>query len=454
MIRRLLLPLLLSVIAVPALAAPRELPVEEEAIGKTTVLAPSDEPTSFVTLLSDVSGPNDGMRDIAEKLVAGGAAVLLVDTPRFMDGLAKGDEDECHYAFGDVEDAARTAQRALGMKQWRWPVLFGLGPSGGALAYLSLAQAPLNTAAGAVSLGFTTDFASKLRLCPGASSTALPQGHWRYAPMTSELPGRWTLVDKAQPDAAAKAFLDGSRQSHSIAAKDDAAAADAAVKATLEIGAPPVEELGDLPLVELPTDGPPVGLAVFLSGDGGWRDIDKTIGEILQKEGVAVVGVDSLRYFWSSKEPAVIAADLERVIAHYTKLWGAKRVAVIGYSLGADVIPFAWRRFSPQTQSRVKLIGLLGLEPTADFEISVAGWLGVASSSDVDLTPYLPDLPAEKTMCFYGQDEVTDKETACVFPQMARATIVERPGGHHFDGDYEPVARMLLERLKMKEASR
>src|SRR5689334_18635111 len=101
MIRRLLLPLLLSLLVVPAVAAPREVPVEEDAIGKTTVLAPAEEPTSFVALLSDALGPNDSMRDIAEKLVAGGAAVLLVDTPRFMDGLAKGDEVDCHWAWPD-----------------------------------------------------------------------------------------------------------------------------------------------------------------------------------------------------------------------------------------------------------------------------------------------------------------------------------------------------------------
>jgi type IV secretory pathway VirJ component len=200
--------------------------------------------------------------------------------------------------------------------------------------------------------------------------------------------------------------------------------------------------------VELPASGPPVGLAIFISGDGGWRDIDKTIGEILQKEGVAVVGVDSLRYFWSTKEPDVIASDLTRIISYYTKLWGAKRIAVIGYSLGADVIPFTWQKLSPQTQKKVNLLAMLGLEPTADFEISVSGWLGVASSSDVDLKPYLPGLPFEKTMCFYGAEEVPDNDTACVFPEMKKAEIIERPGGHHFDGNYEPVARAILDRLK------
>jgi type IV secretory pathway VirJ component len=431
-----------------ALAAPRQVQVQEEILGKATVLAPEDEPTKFIALLSDKDGFSPAYNDVAEKLVAQGSAVMLIDSQAFIDGLAKGDEEDCHYAFGDIEDASREAQRQLGMQTWRWPVVMGLGKLGGTYAYINLAQAPENTAAGAVSTDFSDEMASKLRMCDGPSSDKAADGNWKYKPL-EEMPGRWTLVTSTPPDATQQAFIAGTKGATSIVAADGTDAVnDAAVKAAVEMGAPPNQELSDLPLVELPASGPPVGLAIFISGDGGWRDIDKTIGEILQKEGVAVVGVDSLRYFWSTKEPDVIASDLTRIISYYTKLWGAKRIAVIGYSLGADVIPFTWQKLSPQIQKKVNLLAMLGLEPTADFEISVSGWLGVASSSDVDLKPYLPNLPFEKTMCFYGAEEVPDNDTACVFPEMKKAEIIERPGGHHFDGNYEPVARAILDRLK------
>ncbi|WP_413989493.1 virulence factor family protein [Labrys okinawensis] len=431
-----------------ALAAPRQVQVQEEVLGKVTVLAPEDEPTKYVALLSDKDGFSPAYNAVAEKLVAQGSAVMLIDSRAFIDGLDKSDEEDCHYAFGDIEDASREAQRQLGMQTWRWPVVMGLGKLGGTYAYINLAQAPENTAAGAVSTDFSDEMASKLRMCDGPSSDKAADGNWKYKPL-EEMPGRWTLVTTTPPDATEQAFIAGTKGATSIVASDGADAVnDAAVKAAVEMGAPPNQELSDLPLVELPASGPPVGLAIFISGDGGWRDIDKTIGEILQKEGVAVVGIDSLRYFWSTKEPDVIASDLTRIISYYTKLWGAKRIAVIGYSLGADVIPFTWQKLSPQTQKKVNLLAMLGLEPTADFEISVSGWLGVASSSDVDLKPYLPGLPFEKTMCFYGAEEVPDNDTACVFPEMKKAEIIERPGGHHFDGNYEPVARAILDRLK------
>jgi type IV secretory pathway VirJ component len=68
----------------------------------------------------------------------------------------------------------------------RWPVLFGVG-KGGALAYLALAQAPENTAAGAVSIGFDDKLQSKLELCEGAPKAG--EG-MTYAPQ-KQLSGRY-----------------------------------------------------------------------------------------------------------------------------------------------------------------------------------------------------------------------------------------------------------------------
>ncbi len=70
-----------------------------------------------------------------------------------------------------------------------------------------------------------------------------------------------------------------------------------------------------LPIVDLPAkDGKADMIAVFYSGDGGWRDLDKSIGEWLQAHGVHVIGVDSLRYFWSERTPEEIANDTTAMI--------------------------------------------------------------------------------------------------------------------------------------------
>lgn len=434
--------------ATQADAAPRSIVAKNESIGEVKVLAPEGEPAAFVFYISDEDGLTGTLTAQAETLVSRGAAVALIDLNTFVRKEAETeDDDTCHYAFGDLEDLARVAQRQLGMTAWRWPIMLGAG-KGGTLAYLTIAQAPENTAAGAISLGFSAAFKSKLPLCPGAANNGKDGDTYTYAPM-ADIPGRWDLIVPAKPDPSIQAFVDASSSAGVIVnGGSDQDRFAAAADAVFDIASQPAGELDDLPLVELPAKGHPTTLLVFISGDGGWRDIDKQIGEYLAAHGVSVVGVDSLRYFWSEKTPAQIAADLDRILTHYVARWRIKNAALGGYSFGADVIPLAWRQISPANQERISLLALMGLEPSADLQVTVNGWLGMSSSSEVDVRPYLAQLPKTKVMCFYGADEQKDGETACTANQLAGATRLERPGGHHFDGDYEPVARLILDRLE------
>ncbi len=431
-----------------AIGAPRSITIKNDTLGEVTVLAPAEEPSIFAVLLSDTDGLTPARREDAEALVARGAAVALVDLKALITKLAESADEDCHYAFGDFEDIARTAERELNMSNWLWPVILGIG-EGGTLAYLALAQAPENTAAGAVSVGFDSDFASKLPMCAGAPETGSKDGVHTYAPM-KKIPGRWVWIADNPPPVSLAPFASASPGSQiEIIPGDYGTRFKAAVDALIKVARQPATGLDDLPLVELPAKSPAIAFAVFISGDGGWRDIDKEIGEALTAKGVAVVGIDSLRYFWSKKDPKKIAADIQRIISHYQKAWNLRRTALLGYSFGADVIPFIWAKLPPQTQDDIKIIGLIGLEPTADFEISVAGWLGMSSGVDVPVQPYLKSLPDAKLLCFYGVDEKRDNETACLDPEIDENARVERPGGHHFDGNYQAVAQIILGRMRL-----
>ncbi len=66
-------------------------------------------------------------------------------------------------------------------------------------------------------------------------------------------------------------------------------------------------------------------MAIVLSGDGGWRDIDSELGSVLAEGGVPVVGLDSLRYFWQERSPKQTATDLERIVKTYGALWKTAR---------------------------------------------------------------------------------------------------------------------------------
>ncbi len=204
--------------------------------------------------------------------------------------------------------------------------------------------------------------------------------------------------------------------------------------------------LQGLPLVELPASGPGDLMAVFYSGDGGWRDLDKQIGGILAAQGIATIGVDSLRYFWREKTPQQVADDLAAILRHYRSAWGRKDAILLGYSFGAGILPFAVNRLPPSERATIRQISLLGLEKFAPFEFHLTDWLGVG---DGDARPVLPEaakLDPALVQCFYGADD----ETACTAPEFDRAERIETAGGHHFDGDYAALAEKIMAGAKRR----
>ena len=116
---------------------------------------------------------------------------------------------------------------------------------------------------------------------------------------------------------------------------------------------------------------------------------------------------------------------------------------LIGYSFGADILPFAYNRLPPVEQEHVHRLSLLALSGSADFEIHVSGWLGVDSKSD-DTRPTAPELarlPPGLVQCFYGAD---DADSACQLPELKGAELIRTEGGHHFDGNYEALANAIM----------
>ena len=205
--------------------------------------------------------------------------------------------------------------------------------------------------------------------------------------------------------------------------------------------------IDDLPLIELPGPRSDSTLVLFLSGDGGWRDLDKTIGERLASEGLQVVGFDSLRYFWHARSADELAHDLARSLNHYRTIWGSKRFVLAGYSFGADVLPAALERMETGLRNDVIKVVLLGLSDQASFEIHPTEWLGIPAAG----TPILPDarkLDMTRVLCIFGREE---KRSLCRDPAFTAAERIETAGGHHFDGNYEGLASRILASIRRTE---
>ena len=90
----------------------------------------------------------------------------------------------------------------------------------------------------------------------------------------------------------------------------------------------------------------------------------------------------------------------------------------------------------------------MAVSTAADFEIHVSGWLGAPPSSEArPLLPEAAQLDPASIQCFYGEE---DEETACKAPVFARSEIIRTEGGHHFDGDYQSLARKILDSARRR----
>src|SRR5579859_6066630 len=103
-------------------------------------------------------------------------------------------------------------------------------------------------------------------------------------------------------------------------------------------------QVPELPLVEMPPSRSGSPLAIVVSGDGGWRALDRDIAKGLHKRGYAVVGLNSRTYFAKRRSPEEASHTLERIIDHFSRAWHTTDVVAVGYSRGAGVLPFMINR--------------------------------------------------------------------------------------------------------------
>src|SRR5476649_397468 len=188
-------------------------------------------------------------------------------------------------------------------------------------------------------------------------------------------------------------------------------------------------------------------VTLFMSGDGGWRDLDKEVAGHMAKMGYSVVGIDVLRYYWEHKTPEQTASDLTQLMQYYRQKWGTKRFILAGYSFGADVMPAVYNRLAPEEQNRIDGIILLAFARSGSFEIAVEGWLG-AAGKEAATGPEMPKRPPAKVFCVYGKDE--EAESGCT-DTTAVGEKVELPGGHHFDENYPALSKRLTDAIDKRQ---
>jgi len=436
-----------------------------DQFGPVPVFRPAGEPSQVVILLSGDQGIGERETAMAASLAGAGALVFAFDVPRYVETATR-NKARCLFPATEIHQLGQNGQARSNLASYHPPLLVGVG-SGGTFAFATLAQAAPGTWAGAVSLGYCPILAIRKRLCPATGlrlDDDWPGPGFRLLP-DRELVEPWIVLDPPpmpecpaasapdivaamptasrvplpaglSPEAAQSAWKTQLPQAVADIARHQKEA-EAARQARLG-------EIADLPLLEVPATAPEVdAFAVDLTGSGGYEGLDVDLGRALAAQGVPLVALSSLEYFWVNRDPAGMSRDLGRILDHYLQAWHKKKAILVGYSQGADIIPFMVNRLPAAQRSRIAAIGLIGPDAKAELDMGLAGFMtNRTAAPPLPVAPEIARLTGFKVVCVYGKRE---KYSICpsLDPKLG-VDLFTVGGGHAFQGDAPAMVERLL----------
>ena len=209
----------------------------------------------------------------------------------------------------------------------------------------------------------------------------------------------------------------------------------------------PGGRVGGLPLVEVPArPGSPGGdvMVVLLSADGGWARFDQELAARLAAEGYPVVGWNSLRYYMTPRSPGAAAADLGEVMRVYGERWHRRRVLLVGYSFGADVLPLVAKRLDPADRADVAGLVLLGFWRDAEFKFRPREWRGrITHYPTLPFVRRIRDVPI---LCIGGEHDTRSVCGDIGSPNVTSRTIEE--AGHGLGAYVDQVYALMQPMLR------
>jgi len=181
-------------------------------------------------------------------------------------------------------------------------------------------------------------------------------------------------------------------------------------------------------------------MVVWVSGDGGWGKMEREVTRRLAALGVPTMGVDSLRYFIWRRGTRDAASEIASRADAQMMSWGRSRLAIVGFSFGADIGPFLVRDLPPATRARVAAAAFVSPSAKASMQVSPASWLGLGFGPPV--WPTITALAPTPVLCIGGAGVFAD-----ICPAAASApnmTSVRLDGGHLLKNQYATIAGLIL----------
>lgn len=364
-------------------------------------------------------------------------------------------ENQCINIADQLSAIAEQLQKNHAIAIEGLPILVG-NNDGAALVYSALAQTEKNHFHAGISINFTPLITSNLPLCTVHNFTSNNINMQAHILPTKHLPSSWYIFqnDGIAANVDSNQFIAKiSNAKLTASERNPSTSIEEAMQILQWLDPRLADQISsdngdtDLPLIEVTADNnEETPMAVLLTGDGGWAEIDKNLAKFLADKNIPTVALDSLSYFWKARTPETTAKDVDDIISLYSEKWHKKQVILIGYSFGADVLPFIANRLSDTNKANISLIALLGMGTTAAFEFHLSSWMDSDTGSHrLPILPEVQNMQWANSVCIYG---VEDEETACTKTSEFGVKVISMSGDHHFDEKYDELVDRIIENIK------
>jgi len=193
-----------------------------------------------------------------------------------------------------------------------------------------------------------------------------------------------------------------------------------------------------LPIDTLSSKMPGKPLVIYISGDGGFNSFSNNFIKQWNTNGYPVVALNAKSYFWKTKQPEAAAQDVTALITQYLSLWKCNEVILLGYSFGADVMPFIQMRLPAEVAGKVKHTVLFSPSANTDFTVHlIYGNNGSSVPAEINKI-------TKPVLVVFGDEETNlpDKQI-----NNKQVNIIKVPGDHHYDNNIATVVHEVAGKL-------
>ncbi|OQY95579.1 MAG: hypothetical protein B6D37_05245 [Sphingobacteriales bacterium UTBCD1] len=197
----------------------------------------------------------------------------------------------------------------------------------------------------------------------------------------------------------------------------------------------------DLPVKEWNASSHSGPFIFYITGDGGLNKFSNGLCASLNNKGFDVVALDAKSYFWKKKTPEKTTEDISNFLIQKIAGRPDQQIIFIGYSFGADVLPFVLNRLPVNLRKKVQASFIIGSSGNTDFETHLLDMLGVGKNRGLDVLTEVNKLGDSRVVVISSEDDKGLNTKGISLKNVVEVTL---PGGHHFDGDPGELAGVIV----------